>query len=148
MAQLPSPFISHTRKVCSLYKRAIRALEDQNIERHEFRYNAVLLRQRFEKNRHIPDARIAKQLLLEGEEELFNNTHPDPSKFPNSPGGICHGRFVIPPDSVMDYWDPIEKARYPKYFAEREKLKVEYEKLYNKLYNETPAEVEKAKTNK
>lgn len=48
----------------------------------------------------------------------------------------------------MDFWDPIEKARYPKYFAEREKLKVEYEKLYKKLYVENHAETEKAKTNK
>ncbi|XP_006621051.1 NADH dehydrogenase [ubiquinone] 1 beta subcomplex subunit 9 [Apis dorsata] len=134
MAELPSGLISHTKKVCSLYKRALRTLESFNYRRHEYRYEAVLLRQRFEKNRHIPDARIAKKLLLEGEEELFKKCHWDPYKFPDSPGGIVHGRFVEPPDAVLDFWDPIEKAQYPKYFGQREKLKVEYEKLYKKLY--------------
>ncbi|KAF3430048.1 hypothetical protein E2986_08880 [Frieseomelitta varia] len=148
MAQLPSPFINHTRKVCSLYKRALRAIEDMNIERHEYRYNAVLLRQRFEENRNIKDLRVAKELLLAAEEELFQNKHPDPSIFANSPGGIAHGRFVVPPDSVMDFWDPVEKARYPKYFAQREKLKEEYEKLYKKLYANPPKNTEEVNPTK
>lgn len=37
MAELPSGLISHTRKVCSLYKRALRMLESFNYKRHEYR---------------------------------------------------------------------------------------------------------------
>ena len=60
---------------------------------------------------------------------------------PHSPGGVAYGREVIPPDWVLDYWDPIEKAAYPKYFALREKRKREYLEMWEKKYGK-PAPVE------
>lgn len=45
-----------------------------------FRYEAVLLRQRFEENRNVKDMRIAKQLLEDGEQELFEKQHYQPKK--------------------------------------------------------------------
>ncbi|CAK9822147.1 NADH dehydrogenase [ubiquinone] 1 beta subcomplex subunit 9 [Anthophora retusa] len=144
MAQIPSGLVSHTRKVCSLYKRGVRMLESYYSDRAKFRYQAVLLRDRFEKNRNIVDARVAKQLLLDGEEELFQKGHPQPRYFPESPEGIAFERFCTPPDSVLDYWDPIEKAQYPKFFAEREVLKKEYEAFYNKMYGETSEKTSKS----
>lgn len=48
--------------------------------RHTFRYNAVLLRQRFEENRNILDMRQAKELVALGHEELFLNQHYQPMK--------------------------------------------------------------------
>lgn len=95
------------------------------------------MRQRFDANRNIVDARIAKQLLLDGEEELFQHQHYHPIKFAYSPGGVAYEREVYVQDSVLDHWHPTEKARYPKYFAQREVLKKEYEKLYYKLFPET-----------
>ncbi|OAD56609.1 NADH dehydrogenase [ubiquinone] 1 beta subcomplex subunit 9 [Eufriesea mexicana] len=144
MAEIPSGLISHARKVCSLYKRALRALEISNRTRHEYRYRAVLLRQRFDKNRNIPDVRVAKRLLLAGEEELYRMNQCDKTIFPNSPGGICYERYFDPSDAVLDYWHPIDKARYPKYFAQREKLKEEYQKFYKKLYPESSEEANKS----
>ena len=44
------------------------------------RYEAVLLRQRFDENRDIKDMRMAKSLLLQGEEELFSKQHYQPKK--------------------------------------------------------------------
>ena len=44
----------------------------------EWRYEAVLLRQRFEANRNIKDLRVAKVLLEQGEEELWKGRHPKP----------------------------------------------------------------------
>ncbi|XP_076628495.1 NADH dehydrogenase (ubiquinone) B22 subunit [Colletes latitarsis] len=143
MAQLPSPFITHSRKVCSLYKRALRCIEDWNPRRTDFRYHAVLMRQRFEENRHIPDARVAKQLLLDGEEELFQAQHWQPMKFTYSVNGIAYNREASVPDYVLDEWVPIEKAMYPKYFAQREELKKEYEKFYYKMFPETKEATEK-----
>ncbi|CAK9807591.1 NADH dehydrogenase [ubiquinone] 1 beta subcomplex subunit 9 [Anthophora plagiata] len=142
MAQIPSGLISHSKKVCSLYKRCLRMLESFHVPRDKFRYEAVLLRERFEKNRNIPDARVAKQLLLNGEEDLFRYSHAQPKYFPESPKGIAFERFGTPPDSVLDYWDPIEKAQYPKFFAHREVLKKEYEEFYNKMYGDTTSEKE------
>lgn len=53
---------------------------------------------------------------------------------PNSPGGVAFEREVIPPDWVLDYWHPLEKAQYPEYFARREKRKEEYIKWWENQY--------------
>ncbi|XP_043260229.1 NADH dehydrogenase [ubiquinone] 1 beta subcomplex subunit 9 [Colletes gigas] len=140
MAQLPSPFITHSRKVCSFYKRVLRCVEDWHPKRTDFRYHAVLMRQRFEENRRIPDARVAKQLLVDGEEELFQAQHWQPKKFTDSVDGIAYNRESFIPDYVLDEWTPMEKAMYPKYFAQREELKKEYEELYYKMFPETSKE--------
>lgn len=41
-------------------------------------------------------------------------------------GGVAAGRVVEPPDWVLDYWHPLEKAQYPTYFCKREARKCEY----------------------
>lgn len=136
MAEIPTGLVTHARKVCQLYKKALRTIESYHVKRHDYRYEAVLLRQRFEENRNIVDARVAKQKLLEGQEEVFRRQHWEVYQFPNSPGGICYERYSTPQDFVMDFWDPWEKAMYPQYFAKREEMKKEYVKLYSKLYPE------------
>lgn len=52
----------------------------------------------------------------------------------NSPGGCAFEREVIPPDWVLDYWHPLEKAQYPDYFARREQRKKEYVVWWEKQY--------------
>jgi len=73
-------------------------------------------------------------LLINGEEELFRNMHYQPLKFPTSPGGVAYDRETIPPDWVLDYWHPLEKAQYPDYFARREQRKKEYIAMWEKQY--------------
>ncbi|XP_031838079.1 NADH dehydrogenase (ubiquinone) B22 subunit [Nomia melanderi] len=145
MAQLPTGVITHSQKVCRVYKSAVRAVEDWYIEKDKFRYEATLLRQRFEQNRHIKDARVAKKLLLDAESEILRKRHYTPRRFPDSFGGPLYKNWIHPPDSALDFWDPVEKARYPKYFAKREELKKEYEQLYHRLYPAKNVEVEKEK---
>merc|ERR1712189_107415 len=94
MSFLQTEIISHSRKVCSLYKNA-----------------------------DVKDLRLAQKLLDDGEKELFNYMHYQPRKFPLSPGGVAYEREVNPPDWVLDYWHPMEKAAYPDYFARREQRK-------------------------
>ncbi|XP_026482042.1 NADH dehydrogenase [ubiquinone] 1 beta subcomplex subunit 9 [Ctenocephalides felis] len=125
---------THAKKVCSLYKRALRNLENWRWQRDIFRYEATLLRHRFDLNKDEKDPRVAQKLLAEGEEELFQNMHYQPRQFASSPGGVAYGRDVIPPDWVMDYWHPLEKAQYPKYFEKREQMKKEYIEFYEKQY--------------
>ncbi|KAK0183262.1 hypothetical protein PV327_001321 [Microctonus hyperodae] len=133
-APVPTGLVTHARKVCSLYKRAVRNLEAWHTLFTDFRYEAVVLRARFDKNKDIKDLRVAKELLKKGEDELWDCLHPQPLCFPESVGGCAHEREVIPPDWVLDYWHPTEKAMYPKYFATREKRKKEYIEFYNKQY--------------
>lgn len=58
--------------------------------REVYRYQAVLMRQRFDQNKDVKDMRIAKDLLLKGEEELFQKQHWLPRKCKN-----CYYQFVI-----------------------------------------------------
>ncbi|OXA47054.1 NADH dehydrogenase [ubiquinone] 1 beta subcomplex subunit 9 [Folsomia candida] len=134
MSYLQTELISHTRKVCSLYKQALRNIEAHCMHRHHFRYNAVLMRQRFEENRNILDMRKAKELIALGQEELFLSQHYQPLKFPKSPGGVAYDRETTPADWTLDYWHPLEKAQYPEYFARREQRKKEYVEMWEKQY--------------
>ncbi|KAM7297015.1 NADH dehydrogenase [ubiquinone] 1 beta subcomplex subunit 9 [Ixodes scapularis] len=126
--------------VCSLYKRALRNLEAWCVERDDYRIQAVELRERFENYRHIKDMRIAKELLDQGEEELFEKAHPQLYHPPHGPGGVAYGRNVASPDWVLDYWHPLEKAQYPEYFARREERKKEYIANWEKKYGKPQPE--------
>lgn len=84
------------------------------------------MRARFDKNANVRDFRTVEELLASGEQELFDKQHPQPRKFANSPGGVAFEREVIPPDWILDYWHPLEKAQYPDFFAKRELRKKEY----------------------
>ncbi|XP_069683071.1 NADH dehydrogenase [ubiquinone] 1 beta subcomplex subunit 9-like [Periplaneta americana] len=132
---VPLRLITHKNRVCKLYKDALRNLQAWvGNNRIHFRYEAILLRERFEKNRRVTDKEEARKLLLCGEEELFRRQHYCPIAFPHSPGGKAYGREVVPPDWVLDYWHPLEKAQYPEYFARREKRKEEFVKMWNRKY--------------
>lgn len=51
-----------------------------------------------------------------------------------SVGGVAHERVVTPPDWVLDYWHPLEKAHYPEYFKRREERKKEFIAMWEKEY--------------
>lgn len=46
--------------------------------RHIFRYHACMMRNRFDQNTNVKDMRVAHQMLLDGEAELFQNRHYQP----------------------------------------------------------------------
>ncbi|KAI5646431.1 hypothetical protein NE865_01364 [Phthorimaea operculella] len=135
----PPEIKTHAQRVCNLYKQAMRTLEAYYVARNVVRYHQVLLRARFDENSCITDPKEQRRLLWLGQDELFKKKHSIPCmKFPTSLGyaqGVAHGRVVTPPDWVLDYWHPLEKAQYPCYFSTREKRKCEYIKLWyeNKL---------------
>ncbi|KAL0861582.1 hypothetical protein ABMA27_009081 [Loxostege sticticalis] len=126
---------SHAQKVCSLYKKACRTIESYYVARYCVRYQQVILRNEFEKNRIVCDPQEQRILLWSGEHQLFQKKHPIPiAKFARSLGiaaGVAHGRVVEPPDWVLDYWHPLEKAQYPEYFKKRECRKCEYIRKWN-----------------
>ncbi|KYM99822.1 PREDICTED: NADH dehydrogenase [ubiquinone] 1 beta subcomplex subunit 9 [Cyphomyrmex costatus] len=142
MAYLPSELLSHQQKVCRLYKRAARCIEDWIHKTPDRRYEAALLRERFDKNKDIKDFKYAKYLLEEGEKELFSKIHYQPISFPDSPTGVAYDRKSYVPDYVLDYWHPLEKAMYPKYFARREQMKDEYMKWYFETYPEEKKKID------
>ncbi|KAM3961363.1 NADH dehydrogenase [ubiquinone] 1 beta subcomplex subunit 9 [Aphomia sociella] len=121
---------SHSQKICTLYKSAMRLIESYYSVRHIVRYHQVLLRHQFDTNTCVSDPKEQRRLLWVGEHELFLKRHPVPiAKFPRSvglAGGVAYGRVSEPPDWVLDYWHPLEKAQYPEYFRRRESRKCEY----------------------
>jgi len=136
MAHLQTRIPTHASQVCSLYKRALRNIENWQITPHHNRFEAVMLRARFDKNKDV-NLRIGKKLMADGEDELFHSLHPQPKLFATSPGGVAYQREPEWYDWLLDFWDPIEKAQYPKYFAKREMWKKEriarWEKQYGKI---------------
>lgn len=98
------------------------------------------MRARFDKNRNMNDFREIELKMEAGEKELFETQHSQPRKFPMSPGGVAFEREVIPPDWVLDYWHPLEKAQYPEYFARREQRKKEYLAKWDLLHGKGTGE--------
>jgi len=134
MSYLQSQVVSHSKRVRALYKEALREIQSYYYYRHQFRYHAVVLRARFDKNKDEKNMVKAKQLLAAGEEELFLKRHPQPFKFPNSPGGTAYDREPWVPDWLYDMWHPLERAQYPEYFARRHQRKLEYIERWEKKY--------------
>ncbi|KAJ1985373.1 hypothetical protein H4R34_000027 [Dimargaris verticillata] len=77
----------HARRVCSLYRKALRTSLDWIVVRDTWRQAACFIRLRIEENRHVTDPKIAKQLTDNFAKELEHYTHPDPFIAPASPGG-------------------------------------------------------------
>ncbi|CAH2057274.1 unnamed protein product, partial [Iphiclides podalirius] len=134
MAHVPIGIPTHVQKICSLYKKTLRNLEAFYDRRHVYRYQAVLLRQKFDKIINEKDNRKSVEMLKQAEHELFLTQHPIPRKFPRSPGGVAYQRVVTPPDWVLDYWHPLEKAQYPEYFKRREERKKEFIAMWEKEF--------------
>jgi len=134
MSYLQTKVVSHSARVRALYKEALRQLQSYYYFPHLYRYHAVVLRARFEENKDEKDMIKAKQVLQSGEEELFLNQHPQPFKFPNSPGGIAFARDTVIPDWIVDMWHPLERAQYPEYFKRREQRKLEFIERWEKKY--------------
>ncbi|CAL1532301.1 unnamed protein product [Lymnaea stagnalis] len=105
MSYLQTVAPTHARKVRSLYKQAIRLIQAyyECFDRPEFRYQAVLMRARFDENKNEIDLRKAKKILLDGQKELFLKSHPQPIKFPLSPGGVAYQRTSPAPDWVSNH---------------------------------------------
>ncbi|XP_046975604.1 NADH dehydrogenase [ubiquinone] 1 beta subcomplex subunit 9-like [Vanessa cardui] len=121
---------THAQNVCTLYKKAMRQVESYYCARNVVRYQQVILRSRFDANKSVTDGKDQRRLYRVGLHELFMTQHPVPiAKFPRSigiAGGVAYARVVQPPDWVLDYWHPLEKAQYPEYFKRRETRKCQY----------------------
>jgi len=130
----PKAIITHSQRVCRLYKNALRTLEMHARDRACFRYAAVLMRDRFEQTRKENDMRKLAGMLEAGEEECFENQHFQPFIFKNDPGGILFERQMQTKDRVLDVWHPWEKVLYKNYFDTREKRKEEMDAYFESSF--------------
>lgn len=102
----------------------------------EGRFKKLILRSQFDEHKNIKDVRAAKALLIKTEEKFKDDINPYHASGQTfhafSKDGISYGRVLESPDYVMDYYHPLEKARYPYYFAKREQMKEEYVRIWRK----------------
>jgi len=112
MAQgVPKSIITHSQRVCRLYKSAVRTAESFLNEWHDRRYVAVVMRDRFERTRKETDMRKLAAMVEEGEHEVWKQANIQPFIYKNDPGGIMYNRVCEPSDTVLDFWHPWEKVR-------------------------------------
>jgi len=128
----PREILTHSQKVCRLFKKAYRTTECWSNEKTEFRFNATVLRARFDESTKIKDMRILAKMLEEGEHECWQSQHYDPSIKKADPGGIIYDREAVSPDWVFDQWHPWEKVQCMDFFDNRQKLKEEFNEYYEK----------------
>ncbi|XP_073535967.1 NADH dehydrogenase [ubiquinone] 1 beta subcomplex subunit 9 [Phyllobates terribilis] len=138
--------LNHQQKVLRLYKKSLRHLESWCVFRDQFRYEACLLRARFDGQKNEKDMMKATLLLKAGEEEFYQLQHPQPYIFVDSPGGTSYERYDCykVPEWCLDHWHPSEKAVYPDYFAKREEWKklreASWDREVQQIMEESPPE--------
>lgn len=99
-------------------------METTAFRREPARLGKLELRRLIDSHKDETDFVKATQLLEDGEAELLKFWFFPKYNF--SPGGTCFDRYDYFPDYHIDYWHPLEKAQYPKYFATREIRKMEH----------------------
>ena len=75
-------------------------MESWAFERWHFRFNATVLRARFDESRSIKDMRILAQMLEDGEKYVFTNFHKA-HVMSNFPGSAGENSIMTPPSSRM-----------------------------------------------
>lgn len=78
MSYLQTRVLTHRQKVLRLYKAAVKNEKSWFADRDEFRFRAVVMRDRFEQNRNVADLVKAEGLVAQGEQELDSKRHPNP----------------------------------------------------------------------
>ena len=76
--------------------------------RHEKRFEAVLMRARFDATRECKDMRKCAAMLEVAEDMLFECQHLYPFKYKFDEGGIMFARVHNFPDYLHDIWHPWE----------------------------------------
>lgn len=136
MSYLQRELVSHSRRVCSLYKLMCRDIDFWERDYFEGRFKKLVIRREFDKQKNIKDMRKAKALLQQATAKFKQEQHPVHEHgqpiHPFSKEGISYDRALESPDYVMDWYHPLEKAQYPYYYAKREQMKEEYLELWKK----------------
>lgn len=69
---------AHSRAVCRLYRGALKMSLDWLIDRGKWRSFAVALRQEFDSQKTIENAKAREDALLAGQHLLYKYRHPEP----------------------------------------------------------------------
>jgi len=107
------PELTHNQQVARLYRHSLKLLSSWCIDRDIFNAKATQIRFQFDEERGCRPEK-ATRLLREGQEKLWEFTHPDPYRNPIMPGGSKFMRNPPLPMSVC-FPDGNYPADAPKY---------------------------------
>merc|ERR1711893_347039 len=114
----PKSLMTHAQRVCRAYKQALKVKKDYIITKHEYRYQACLIRAQFDATRDETD------------EKIFQSRHLQPNFYALDEGGICYSRELSNVDMQLDTLHPWEQAEFPDFFEKREEMKKRYKKYW------------------
>ena len=107
---------NHSLRVMRLYRSGLKNLQNWTVHRDLFIDQAYILRARFDANKHVTTSAQIEKILLAGEAELIEYTHPAPykSKFPCPPTCMSssyrtlhpHGPSPQPPACIAQAPEP------------------------------------------
>ena len=80
--------------------------------RADFRYEAVLLRARFDEHKNEKDARVVAALIHAGEQECWEKQAYDKFIYADDEGGITFDRQAHHQDNLLDLWHPWERVSH------------------------------------
>mmetsp|Transcript_19532 Transcript_19532/g.48034 ORF Transcript_19532/g.48034 Transcript_19532/m.48034 type:complete len:117 (+) Transcript_19532:41-391(+) len=93
---------AHRRRVCSLYRRALKLSYNWAVDRRLWRLKATRIQAEFRRNAVETNAKRVAALVAHVESELERHAHPDPYIHPYRPGGSKYQRNV-PPDASFTF---------------------------------------------
>lgn len=86
--------------VLSIYRRALKLALHWTVDRGLWRGQALYIRSLFEAKKDVREPRQLRALILEAEDLLDQWKHPEPYRFPTSPGGSKYERNM--PAPILD----------------------------------------------
>ena len=141
--------LSHRQKVCRLYKRCLREVDNwYGGDNLEVRFQKVIMRARFDANKDEKDTRRAVLALADGCRQLWEKRHFKPFRFALDPGGSSYDRERESPDVILDseQWTLPEREQFPYYFNKREQRKKELLAHWSNLEADWDKEIKKIQT--
>lgn len=92
---------ANTKRVTSLFRKALRTAFDQSLKFDLYRQETILIRSQFEANKHILDPKELEQVLTLARAKLAELAHPDPYIPPSRPGGTKYERNLPYPNEPL-----------------------------------------------
>ncbi|CAJ0921648.1 unnamed protein product, partial [Mesorhabditis belari] len=141
--------LSHRQKVCRLYKRSLREIDNwYGGSLLEVRFQKVIMRARFDANKEEQDTRKSQLLLADGCRQLWEKRHFKPFRFAMDPGGSSYDRERESRDDILDstQWTLPEKEQFPYYFNRREQRKKELLQHWSKIEKDWDEQISSIQT--
>lgn len=92
---------ANTRRISSLYRRALRIAFDSSLKFDAYRQETMKLRSQFQINKDVLDPNELESIVTSAKQKLIECAHPDPYIPPSRPGGTKYERNLPRPNEPL-----------------------------------------------